>query len=185
MVNYELGKIYKLVCNKTGLTYIGSTCQKLLSQRLSGHVRNYNSWKNGKCNYITSFKIIEGGDYYMELLEAVPCSSFDELAKKERHYVESVNCVNKYIPGRTKQEWSKQYREDNREVISIKSKEYRENNKDVIAARRTEHYRHNKENIKVQESVKVKCSKCESVVIKRCLKKHQQTIKCKMLQANI
>jgi hypothetical protein len=39
MVNYELAKIYKIVCNKTGMVYIGSTCQRLLSQRLSGHVR--------------------------------------------------------------------------------------------------------------------------------------------------
>ena len=95
MVNYENAKIYKLVCNKTGLTYIGSTCQGLLCKRLSGHVSKYKRWKDGKTNnYVTSFKIIDNGDYYMELIEAVPCSGFDELAKKERHYIESVDCVN-------------------------------------------------------------------------------------------
>ena len=117
MVNYELAKIYKIVCNKTGLIYIGSTCQKLLSQRLSGHVRSYKRWKNDNTNsYTTSYTIIDNGDYYMELLEAVSCSSFDELAKKERHYIESVNCVNKTIPGRKKQE----YEQYNKEVIKEK-----------------------------------------------------------------
>ena len=82
MVNYENGKIYKLVCNKTGLVYVGSTCQRLLCKRLSGHVDAFKRWKNGKYNYVTSFKIIENNDYYMELLEPVSCSSFDELAKK-------------------------------------------------------------------------------------------------------
>ena len=95
MVNYEKAKIYKLVCNKTGLIYVGSTCQRLLCKRLSGHVANYKCWKNGKYNYVTSFKIIEGNDYYMELLEAVSCSGFDELTKKERYYIESIDCVNK------------------------------------------------------------------------------------------
>ena len=58
MVNYELAKIYNAVCNKTGLTYIGSTCQKLLSLRLSGHVKNFKCSKNGKGNYTTSYIII-------------------------------------------------------------------------------------------------------------------------------
>ena len=116
MVNYENAKIYKLVCNKTGLIYVGSTCQRLLCKRLSGHVANYKQWKNGKYNYVTSFKIIENNDYYMELLEAVLCSGFDELAKKERHYIDSIDCVNKCIAGRT----IKQYYEDNKEVIEIK-----------------------------------------------------------------
>lgn len=138
MVNYELAKIYKIVCNKTGLIYIGSTCQKLLSQRLSGHVRSYKRWKNDKTNsYTTSYTIIDNGDYYMELLEAVSCSSFDELAKKERHYIESIDCVNKIIPGRTHKQYrednkekNKQYRDDNKEKIKVNNKQYREENKE-------------------------------------------------------
>ena len=150
MVNYENAKIYKLVCNKTGMIYVGSTCQRLLCKRLSGHVANYKRWKNGKTNnYTTSFKIIENNDYYMELLEDVSCNSFDELAKKERRYIESIDCVNKCIPIRTDKEYKqykKQYREDNKEKINQKQKEYREANKD--------HYKQyreaNKEKIKQQ-----------------------------------
>ena len=48
MPDYQQGKIYKIVCNTTGLLYIGSTTQKFLSSRLSGHMRNYKKtfeWK--------------------------------------------------------------------------------------------------------------------------------------------
>ena len=131
MVNYENAKIYKLVCNKTGLIYIGSTCQRLLCKRLSGHVANYKCWKNGKGTYTTSFNIIDNGDYYMELLEAVSCSSFDELAKKERHYIESIDCINKLIPGRNHKESCKQYYDNNKE----KMKQYYSDNKEKIKAR--------------------------------------------------
>ena len=37
MVNYQLGKIYKLVDNTNGNIYIGSTCLPYLSSRLAGH----------------------------------------------------------------------------------------------------------------------------------------------------
>ena len=190
MVNYENAKIYKLVCNKTGMIYIGSTCQRLLCKRLSGHVSAYNHWNGGKTNsYVTSFKIIEGGDYYMELLETVPCSSFDELAKKERHFIESIDCVNKQIPGRTKLEYDKHYKEVNIEMIRTKSREYQQNNKENIKV----YKQNNKEKIKAymkqydndnkgkrreRVSVKVKCSKCGCEVRKDSFLRHLRSLKC-------
>ena len=138
----------------------------MLCKRLSGHVANYTSSKNSNGNYITSFKIIENGDYYMELIETVPCSSFDELAKKERHYIESIDCVNNFIPGRKQQEWiqeCKQYNENNKERKNVYMKQYRVNNKETI---------------KADKSVKVKCSKCGREVMKVGLSKHRRTIKC-------
>jgi len=44
MPDYQKGKIYKIVCNETGLVYIGSTTQAL-SQRLQGHKKNYKTFK--------------------------------------------------------------------------------------------------------------------------------------------
>ena len=41
MRDYKDGKIYKIVCDNTGLTYYGSTCEKHLSRRLSRHRNNY------------------------------------------------------------------------------------------------------------------------------------------------
>ena len=148
MVQYNRGKIYKLVCNETGLVYIGSTCEKLLCQRLSKHVCDYKRWKDGKYGYTTSYKTIDNGDYYIELIETVPCSGFDELSKKERHYIESVKCVNKVMPGRTVQECKKHHYEVNKQVIAAKL------------------------------SVKIKCPKCDCEVRKDYLPRHQLTLKC-------
>jgi len=55
---YKNGKIYRIVCNQTGLQYIGSTC-KTLKQRLQQHKTSFKGYKDGKGNYITSFKILE------------------------------------------------------------------------------------------------------------------------------
>ena len=155
MERYQNGKIYKIVCNITGKVYIGSTCKKLLSQRLAGHVQSFKKWKNGKKCSITSFEIIEGGDYYIELLELVSCNSKDELLIKERFYIQSIDCVNKIknlnMTEEDKKEWrkkySKEYNEKNKDNIKEyyqnnkdKIKEYREQNKDKLKEYFKEHY---------------------------------------------
>ena len=60
--DYQLGKIYKIVCNITGSVYIGSTCENRLSRRLSHHVNNYRLFLSGKTNYTSSFEIIKNGN---------------------------------------------------------------------------------------------------------------------------
>ena len=59
MLDYQKAKIYRIVCNITGLNYYGSTCKPTLARRLAGHVGNYKTYLNGKTNYITSFKVLE------------------------------------------------------------------------------------------------------------------------------
>jgi hypothetical protein len=67
------------------------------------------------------------------LIENYPCNSKQELCKRERHYVETIDCVNKYIPSRTK----KEYYQDNKDIIIKKNAEYlKKNNID-----RREYYR--------------------------------------------
>ena len=55
MVNYQLSKIYKIVCNITGKIYIGSTTKKYLAERLAQHV--YDHKNNGTKS---SSEIIKG-----------------------------------------------------------------------------------------------------------------------------
>ena len=38
---YSIGKIYKIVCNVTGVCYVGSTNEPMLCRRLGKHVSNY------------------------------------------------------------------------------------------------------------------------------------------------
>ena len=120
MVNYNNGKIYKLECLTTGLIYVGSTTKQYLSQRMVQHKSEYMSYKDGKRGYITSFKIIEGDNYDIQLLESVNCNTKDELLAREGHYIKTLECVNKYISGRTKQ----QYRNDNKDFYDDYHQEY-------------------------------------------------------------
>ena len=36
--NFQEAKIYRIVCNVTGLQYYGATCEPTLARRLSKHV---------------------------------------------------------------------------------------------------------------------------------------------------
>ena len=128
MVNYQLGKIYKIVDNTNNNIYVGSTCEPTLARRLSGHVRDFKNWKNGKQRFTTSFKIIENENYDIVLLELCPCETKDELHKRERYYIESLECVNRYIVGRT----HKEYYNNNKEKHNTSTRGYHQANKEKI-----------------------------------------------------
>ena len=86
MINYQLGKIYKIDCNVTGKVYIGSTCEPTLARRLAGHVGNYKRYLKGTYSYVSSFEVLVSGNYDIVLIESYPCNSKDELHARERHY---------------------------------------------------------------------------------------------------
>ena len=50
----------------------------------------------------------------------MPSNNKDELRIRERYYIESIECINKNIPGRTHTESVKAYRESNRDIINEK-----------------------------------------------------------------
>jgi hypothetical protein len=125
MTDYKNGLIYTIRSPHTEKIYIGSTCQRM-SKRLYTHRHNYKAYKNGTSTYITSYKILELGDEYIELLEAYPCNSRIELHKREGELIREYKdiCVNKIIAGRTRKEYyedniehAKKYRQDNKEYI--------------------------------------------------------------------
>jgi len=116
-IDYSLGKIYKISSPSNNIVYYGSTAQKHISTRIAGHLKDYKRYLNGKQHYISSFKVLECEDYKVELLEDYPCNNNQQLKARERWYIENNDCVNKNIPGRTKRESDKQYRENNREEI--------------------------------------------------------------------
>jgi len=119
MVNYQKGKIYKIVCDETGLVYYGSTVQRL-SDRLAKHKQKQNTCKS---NEMKNPKIY--------LVETFPCNSKEELHSRERYYIENNECINSNIPLRK----DKEYRHDNKERISQYKKKYHENNREKILER--------------------------------------------------
>jgi len=62
----------------------------LLCKRLAGHV---NAYRKGK--YTSSKEILDGGNYSIVLIENVECDTKEQLLKRERQFIETIECVNK------------------------------------------------------------------------------------------
>ena len=135
MSNFQEAKIYQIKSNQSDEVYVGSTT-KTLSRRFSMHKAHYKQYLAGKYRYTTSFKIIEYGDAYIELLEDYPCESKTELEHREAELIRDLNCVNKNIPGRT----AKEYYQDNRDKHLEQMNKYNEANKDKIKEQKKQKY---------------------------------------------
>ena len=119
MSKYQNAKVYKIVSKNTDKCYVGSTCQEL-KERLREHITNF------KIDSATTSKhILKFGDYEIILIENYCCENKKELRNKERFYIESLNSVNKVIPGRTK----KQYYQHNAAALKEYQKQYIEDNR--------------------------------------------------------
>lgn len=144
MANYTNAKIYKIVDNTNGNVYIGSTTSQLLCQRMAQHRIAYNGYVDGKRKYYSAFDIIKNNDCEIVLLEEVKdCQNKEQLKQRERHYIDTMECINRIKPIRTEQElmeyqskYGKIYRTANKEKIKeyqkTYSKEYYKNNKEKL-----------------------------------------------------
>jgi ribosome-interacting GTPase 1 len=159
MVNYQNGKIYRIVSNRDDeVFYVGSTTKKYLSQRMDSHRGSYKCWKNGKDYKVRVYDLFEKygvENCRIELLQLFPCNSKDELTKKEGEYIRILNCVNKVKPNRTPQE-KKTYHQ----IYYKNNKIYKEPN-------------HNK---KLDNHINYMCQ-CGSIIRIYGKKEHEQTKK--------
>lgn len=181
MVNYQNGKIYKLVNNVDDEIYIGSTCNPL-SKRKSEHKKNS---KLEKCQNRPIYKhLIKIGWENVEiiLIETYSCENKDELHKRERYWIDELKpSLNKVLPGRTEKEW----RDDNRTELLVKKREYYKNNIEVIRVKDKKRYEKNREEIsekyainrdRISEKGKIKITcDCGSIVRKDTKARHQKT----------
>jgi hypothetical protein len=97
------GKVYAIRSYQTDKVYVGSTTQSL-AVRMAGHRRAHRRWKKNNKKYTASFDILELGDAYIELLETCPCETRAELNRAEGVCIRAMNCVNKRMAGRSKEE---------------------------------------------------------------------------------
>jgi len=116
-MNYKRSKIYAIRSHQTDKIYIGSTTSSL-AKRFHNHKEDYKSYISGIKKYITSFELLQYEDVYIELLEEYPCENKMVLHRREGELIRSNNCVNKFIAGRTKQE----YRDENRDILNEKQR---------------------------------------------------------------
>ena len=88
MPNYQNGRIYKIVCNTTGLEHINATTLPLC-QRIAQHREEFKRFLNGtNKQYCDSYKVLSSNDYQINLLEKYPCNSKEELTAKKRYWIE-------------------------------------------------------------------------------------------------
>jgi hypothetical protein len=114
---YENGKIYRIDCNLTGDTYIGSTINPL-SVRLSGH----------RCDdSCSSREIIAGGDYQISLIESYPCNNRTQLEFRERYWSDLIPCINTNRARVTPEERLEYYRENIESIRAYKAGYYKAN----------------------------------------------------------
>lgn len=164
---YQRGKIYKITDIGYNKCYIGSTTEEL-SQRMTKHRHAYKSQNERK--KMNSFQIFDEygvENCKIEIIEYYPCNTKAELERREGEHIRNNECVNKVVPGRTKQEYrdthkeetretNKIYRETNKEMLSQKDKEYYAQNKEKIIQQNRQRYEENKETINKERREKYK-----------------------------
>jgi hypothetical protein len=188
MPDFKNGKIYEIVCNKTGCVYVGSTAEKRLSSRMGDHRRKYKMWKNGtRKSPCKSSLIIDNDDYTERVIEYYECTDKYELMKRETHwyyiYKETHGelLVNKYVPYYTTsesreeamKEQTKKWRDDNPERAKELSKKWRDDNPERA---KELNKKNNAKNNAKNKGVKIQCELCNELTSKANITTH--TKKC-------
>ena len=138
---FHNSKIYTIRSPQSDKFYIGSTTQTLC-RRLSNHKSRYKAYLNGTDQFGTSFKILELGDAYIELLEEINYDNKNQLQKREGELIRKhkLELVNKFIPCQSPRE----YYDANKDKISEYHKQYNIQNKDKNAEYHKQLYLDNK-----------------------------------------
>ena len=183
MPDYSKAKIYNIISGD--LRYYGSTCEIYLSRRLQGHLQRFR--KNTQ--WQTSFPLLERGDFKIELIENYPCSSKEELHKRERWWIENNICVNHNLPSRTKSEYQKtpkmvEYKkkwfEENKARLSELSKENYKKNFKAKLEYQNKYREANQEKIKAYKREIIKCD-CGKEMSRSSLTRHKKICKNKKM----
>ena len=171
MPDYSRGKIYKIepICeHEEHEIYIGSTSLKYLSSRMTYHKTSYNKWKSDLHGKVMSFELFDKYGFdncVITLIENVNANTKEELLQKERYYIQSMKCINKFVPLRTQKEYYidnkehrqeiiKQYYEKHKEEISEYQKQWREQNKELKEELDKKYREQNQEKIKQEKAKK-------------------------------
>ena len=150
MVNYQLGKIYKIVNDVNDKFYIGSTAEPYLSNRMSGHRQKHNKCMSKNIG-------VDLKECSIILIENYPCKDKPELLRKEREYYDKYKkeCkevfLNKIKPIYYEGEKPKAIKNFNTEYDY---KTYRKNNKEKLKIDNQKWY----DKVKDTEEFKNKCN---------------------------
>ena len=137
-----MGIVYKIHCRITGEDYYGSTITTLKTR-----MRCHRSQKIKKCS---SYPIIARGDYEVFELEIV---EDDQLRVREKYYIMTYPCVNKYLPFITKDELKEKRSEQSKKHYEYNKEQrhqYYQDHKEEKNEQSKKRYEDHKEQIKIQ-----------------------------------
>ncbi len=140
MPDYSRGKIYKIepICEHEEHEI---SSLKYLSSRMTYHKTGYNKWKSNLHGKVMSFELFDKYGFdncVITLIENVNANIKEELLQKERYYIQSMKCINKFVPLRTRKEHYEDHKEERKEYKKETDKQYRDNNREKIKAQRSE-----------------------------------------------
>ena len=148
---YENTKIYKLIDHESGYFYIGSTTDRL-SHRLSVHKCKALQYTDRKV--YKAFNEIGWEHIKIVLIEEHYLNNREQQLREEdrviQMYIHESKCLNsnRAWSGLNKNEYMKQYREENKDQIKEQMKEYYEINKDKLKECMKQYYENNKDKLK-------------------------------------
>ena len=190
MVNYQNGKIYKIINENHKIIYIGSTAEYRLSTRYAKHK-------------------LKAPNHKIILIENYACNNREELRKREQEVIEEhTNLINENRAYRSEEyikeycsKKNKNYNKNNKEYFIKKNKEwyennidfkkeydknYRENNRIEINKKALKKYYDNKNEINEKNRQIVNCPFCNIEITRNCLSRHKkQNKKCLQIQNNL
>lgn len=156
MPDYKNGKIYTIrYRNDDSLIYVGSTTNSL-AKRFHDHKRVFNNEKQRDYNMPLYQKMRQTNDidnWYIELFEEHPCENRNELNRREGQIIREMGTINKYIAGRTREE----YKEDNKLLMVEYRQAYYQKNIDKQKQQVNQWYNDNKEKVIEQRKQKSTC----------------------------
>jgi len=160
MERYQQGKVYAIICRKTGRRYVGSTCEPTLARRFAEHTKGFKTWLVTGKKYMLSYDIIKDGDCYIVLLELCPCNSRDELRMCEQKHIDFCECINKHRAFISKEE------------ILEKKRQYNEQNRDKLLEQNKQNYEKKCDEINAKQRERVYCPHCEKEFSRGSLTRH-------------
>lgn len=174
MVNYQNGKIYKIVNDVDDQIYVGSTTQKLY-KRIDGHKQKAKKPNHEGSKLLDLMSELGPDHFKIILLEEYPCQNSEQLRAKEDfwmrklnaslninnavHNAEEYNAIHKERDAKVYKEWAtrnkearsiymKDYRKSyDKEKKRVQDKLYREQNKEKIAEMKRKWYEEHKDEV--------------------------------------
>ncbi len=125
MVNYQNGKLYKIVNGVNDEIYVGSTCRSL-SMRMANHRA---SAKIHTSKLYQSMTVIGVKHFKIVLLCEFPCDNNDQLRAKEHEYIQLLkpvlNQLGAYQTAEEKKKYLAKYQKNNPDVHLKSHAKYR------------------------------------------------------------